>query len=113
MLSKAILTDHERGKTHLSAALILEARRRKINIIFAFLSYQFTVSSVKILQSLIFQLLIGNPSLRPVLHSADETSYRELRTSLSYNLEILSKLLEALETIHLVVDGLDELPRPR
>lgn len=63
------------------------------------------------LQSLIFQLLSDNATLRPALYEQYMTNYRKLTSSVEFLQNNLVSLADAAGYTHIVVDGLDEVER--
>ena len=106
------LTNLVKGKSQLSAKLVSCLRERNQQVIFAFLDYRTDSSTIEILQSWTFQLLYDNVMPRPILQSAYENSYRKLRSSLEYVVAIFCQILGTLGTVHLIIDGLDEISKP-
>lgn len=80
-------------------------------IVFAFLTYRHRheISALKILHSFMYQLVLENKSLRPVLTSAHDEHYRQLNSSVSFAKDIFCKLIRYHPVTYIVVDGLDEI----
>lgn len=91
--------------------VIREIRARQQAIAFAFLTYRHRhdISALKILHSFIYQLVLDNRSLSPVLTSAHDEHYRELNSSVSFAKETFCKLISHQPATYIVVDGLDEI----
>jgi hypothetical protein len=66
-------------------------------------------STTKLLQSLIFQLLIENKTLQPILHEAYLSHYRQLVSDEKFLTRLLLNLLEDSGVTFIVIDGLDEV----
>jgi hypothetical protein len=86
--------------------------------LFAFLSYkQGNVSTISIVHSLIFQLVIGVESfdetlkqdLRAKLFDAFQSSQRSLKSNTRFAREILTDLLKCVGPTYIIIDGLDEI----
>lgn len=80
-------------------------------MLFAFLSYRSSleVTTLSILHSLIFQVVINDKNLLPMLSHAYDTEYRQLTSSVAYAETLLENLLNGQPTTFIVTDGLDEL----
>src|SRR5207248_10473682 len=78
---------------------------------FAFLSFQHSEDAtwIRIMHSLLFQLLYDQRNLRPILFSAYESEFRSLQNSAGYVQQLLTDLLNAIGPTHVVIDGLDEI----
>lgn len=80
------------------------------NTLFAFLSYRDPhITTVKIFQSLIFQLLLENPDLQPILSHEFQSNFRKLSSDTTYVRGLLTKLLQIAGFTCVIVDGLDEI----
>ena len=80
------------------------------NTLFAFLSYRDPhITTVKIFQSLIFQLLLENPDLQPILSHEFQSNFRKLSSDTTYVQGLLTKLLQIAGFTCVIVDGLDEI----
>ncbi|MCJ1431111.1 hypothetical protein MMC27_000462 [Xylographa pallens] len=101
------------GKTHLAASIIEHISKGTRNAVFAFLRYQDpeAIRRTDVYHSFIFQLLFDHKSLRPALQAAYKSSYRQLLSSVEFVLDLLHNLFECVETVHIIVDGLDEINR--
>jgi len=64
---------------------------------------------LKILHSLIFQILLDNQSLQPIIHEAYSSNYRQLMSSFEFTTELFANLVNASGTIFIVIDGVDEM----
>ena len=80
-------------------------------VAFAFLSHQSFQEhlTLKILHSFMFQLMIDNKALRPVLIYNYENNYRKLTSSPAFVSDLLKDILVDSLTTYFVVDGLDEV----
>jgi hypothetical protein len=80
------------------------------NTLFAFLSYRDPhITTVKIFQSFIFQLLLENPDLQPILSHEFQSNFRKLSSDTTYVRGLLIKLLQIAGFTYVIVDGLDEI----
>ena len=80
-------------------------------VAFVFFSHQschenYTLTT---LHSLLFQLIINNKALRPVLLDAYENNYRKLTSSSGFVEDLLENILKESPTTYFVVDGVDEV----
>jgi hypothetical protein len=91
--------------------MIRRMRFNKQRSFFAFLGYKDSENStcLKVFHSLIFQILFDEPELRPVILAAYKSSYRELKSDVSYVFKLLESLINDPRPVHLVIDGLDEV----
>ncbi len=101
------------GKTFLSFIIIkkLQSRTDPLPIAFAFVSHQSDHENITltILHSFLFQLIICNKALRPVLSHAYENNYRKLTSSSEFVEDLLEAMLKDSPTTYFIVDGLDEV----
>lgn len=99
------------GKSHLSSVIIREIMARGQHIAFAFLTYRHRhdTSALKILHSFMYQLVLDNKCLRPVLISAYNEHYRQLNSSVPFAKDVFCKLIRHQPVTYIVVDGLDEI----
>src|SRR5271168_591788 len=80
------------------------------NTLFAFLSYRDPhITTAKIIQSFIFQLLLENPDLQPILSHEFQSNFRKLSSDTTYVQGLLTKLLQIAGFTYVIVDGLDEI----
>jgi hypothetical protein len=80
------------------------------NTLFAFLSYRDPhITTVKIFQSFIFQLLLENPDLQTILSHEFQSNFRKLSSDTTYVRGLLTKLLQIAGFTCAIVDGLDEM----
>ncbi|KAJ5826601.1 NACHT nucleoside triphosphatase [Penicillium robsamsonii] len=107
------------GKTHISSIIVDKLRGLSRTTLFAFLSYkQGNVSTVSIIHSLIFQMVIGmehfdqtlKQDLQAKLVAAFQSSRRNLKSNTRFALETLTDLLNCVSPTYIIIDGLDELP---
>ena len=91
--------------------IIHEVRTRGHQIAFAFLTYRHRhdISALKILHSFMYQLVLDNKSLRPVLTSAYGEHYRQLTSSVPFAKDVFCTLIRNQPVTYIVVDGLDEI----
>lgn len=61
------------------------------------------------LHSFIFQILLDNKELRPILHKEYESNFRQISSSVEYCCLLVERLLGDMAPIFMVVDGLDEI----
>ena len=101
------------GKTFLSSIIInkLQSRIDPPFVAFVFFSHQschknYTLTT---LHSFLFQLIINDKALRPVLLHAYENNYRKLTSSPPFVEDLLENILKESPTTYFVVDGLDEV----
>ena len=89
----------------------LQSRLDPPPVAFAFLSHQSDHENhtLAILRSFLFQLMIDNKALRPVLAHTYENNYRKLTSSSEFLEDLLIDLLIESRTTYLVVDGVDEV----
>lgn len=82
-------------------------------VLFIFLSYEdrSVGDTIKVLHSLLFQLLEEKPAVtfRPALQAAFESNNRKLRTDPEFVKDLLCDFLKSLGSTSIVLDGLDEL----
>ncbi|MCJ1385990.1 hypothetical protein MMC17_009115 [Xylographa soralifera] len=99
------------GKTHLAASIIENRMESKRNAVFVFMKYQDgeTIRRIDVYHSFIFQLLFDHESLRPALQAAYKNNYRQLSSSVAFVLSLLRNMFECVKTMHIVIDGLDEI----
>jgi hypothetical protein len=64
---------------------------------------------VKIFHSLIFQILIEDRPLQPILHEAYSSNYRQLMSSLEFITGLFTKLVKESGPTFLFIDGVDEM----
>jgi hypothetical protein len=76
-----------------------------------FPNYRFPqeASALKILHSLITQLILDESNLRHLLISAHYEDYRQLNSSVDFARNLLRQVLDCLSEIYVVIDGLDEM----
>ena len=80
------------------------------NVVFAFLNYQNspTTTTLEILHSFIFQLVLDHPDLQATLSHAHESNYRQLSSSTEFVQNLLCDIMKCIGTTYIIVDGLDE-----
>ncbi|KAK8078503.1 hypothetical protein PG996_004673 [Apiospora saccharicola] len=66
-------------------------------------------AALKVFQSLVFQLLSEKPSLQPIIRDAHVHNHRQLSGSDRFVMELFVDLVKDLDTIYIIVDGLDEV----
>ncbi|KAI1802020.1 hypothetical protein F4811DRAFT_555212 [Daldinia bambusicola] len=99
------------GKTFLVGNLIRKMQDRNQRVLFVFLSHddQAAGDTIKVLHSLIFQLLEYDTALRPILHKASQSDSRKLKSDCGFVLNFLCTILNSIGANYLILDGLDEL----
>ncbi|KAJ6149060.1 NACHT nucleoside triphosphatase [Penicillium samsonianum] len=106
------------GKSYLSSMIVEKAKASRTTVLFVFLSYkQGEVSTISILHSLIFQLVIGaegfdealREDMRIKLFEIYRSSQRNLKSNTKFARETLCSLLNCVGPAHIIIDGLDEL----
>jgi hypothetical protein len=99
------------GKSFLSAYVVEAVQRRpNCNTVFAFLSFQDRqITTAKVIQSLIFQLVHENQSLHLLLSQEVQTNFRSVSSNTSYLQELFIKMLKMSEPTYVIVDGVDEI----
>ncbi|OTB12629.1 hypothetical protein K445DRAFT_65837 [Daldinia sp. EC12] len=99
------------GKTFLAGNLIQGMQHFNQRVLFVFLSHddQSAGDTIKVLHSLIFQLLEYDVTFRPTLLKASESNYRKLKSDCSFVLDLLCTILNNTGASYLILDGLDEL----
>lgn len=94
----------------MSSHIIDKARALDRSNVFAFLSHKDPcITTIKIFQSFIFQLLLDNPHLQPVLSAEYFVNPRKVSSDTKYVRNLLVDLIQALDITYVVVDGLDEI----
>jgi hypothetical protein len=98
------------GKTITSTFAIRRKKEQGDNVLFAILSYnrQARDTALKILHSLIFQLLLSNPDLQPVMVEVYKFQFPKL-SSTEFVARILSDLVMNSGHIYIILDGIDEI----
>ncbi|KAI1657870.1 hypothetical protein F4813DRAFT_389137 [Daldinia decipiens] len=99
------------GKTFVVGNLIKKMQSSGQRVIFVFLSHddQAAGDTVKVLHSLIFQLLEYDATLRPIVYKTSQPNYRKLKSDSSFVLDLLCTILNSIGASYLILDGLDEL----
>ncbi|KAI0847594.1 hypothetical protein F5Y00DRAFT_271106 [Daldinia vernicosa] len=99
------------GKTFLVSNLIKKMQDSGERVIFVFLSHddQASGDTVKVLHSLIFQLLEYDTTLRPIVYETPQPNHRKLKSDSSFVLDLLCTILNSLGASYIILDGLDEL----
>ncbi|KAF3061219.1 nacht domain protein [Daldinia childiae] len=99
------------GKTFLVGNLIKKMQDSGQRVLFVFLSHddQAAGDTVKVLHSLIFQLLEYDETLRPIVCETSQSNYRKLKSDYDFVLDLLCTILNSLGASYLILDGLDEL----
>lgn len=99
------------GKSFLSAYVVEAVQRQpNCNTVFAFLSFQDRpITTAKVIQSLIFQLVHENQSLHLLLSQEVQTNFRSVSSNTSYLQELFIKMLKMSEPTYVIVDGVDEI----
>ena len=96
----------------MSSVIVRYKRESGHNALFAFISHSNQVynSALKVLQSLIFQLLYDNCSLQLTMHEAYMSHYRGIASSLEFDTQLFSDLIKDSGPVFVVIDGVDEIP---
>jgi hypothetical protein len=106
------------GKSYLSSMIVEKAKTSPTTVLFVFLSYkQEEISTISILHSMIFQLVIGaegfdealREDMRIRLFETYRSSQRNLKSNTKFARETLCSLLNCVGPAHIIIDGLDEL----
>lgn len=99
------------GKTFLSSTIIRHLQTAKRNVIFAYLLYTDSNAGNRlgIIHSFIFQLILDNKDLRPILIEEYNTNYRQMSSSVEFAQKLLQSILSSIGLTFVVVDGLDEV----
>ena len=101
------------GKTFLSSIIInkLQSKIDPPTVAFAFLSHQskYENYTLTVLHSFLFQIIIDNKALRPVLSHRYESNYRKLTSSSEFVEDLLETMLKNSPNTYFIVDGLDEV----
>ncbi|KAF2179185.1 hypothetical protein K469DRAFT_801445 [Zopfia rhizophila CBS 207.26] len=99
------------GKTVLAANTIRRMREAGEQVLFAFLTFDNKVQSsvVKVLHSLIFQLIQSYPTLWPILHERFIINVHQISGVPSYVEKLFTDLVRDSGPIFVVLDGVDEV----
>lgn len=91
--------------------MIRRKREQGENVLFAILSHnrQARDSALKILQSLIFQVLFANPELQPVIVEIYKFNFPQISSSTEFAATLLSDLVKNSGPIFIILDGVDEI----
>ena len=94
--------------------MIINKLQSKINppfVAFMFFSHQTNHDNYTLttLHSFLFQLILSNKALRPVLLHAYENDYRKLTSSSEFVEGLLDNILKKSPPTYFVLDGLDEV----
>jgi hypothetical protein len=94
-----------------SSVAIKSLKDNEGSTIYAFLTYRDEKHNnpLKVFQSLIFQLLVENKSLRAVVHDAYLSNYRQLTGARDFVRALLYNLLQDCGLTYIIIDGLDEV----
>src|SRR5204863_10063609 len=68
-----------------------------------------SISTISILHSLIFQLVLENKDLQPILCNVFQSQRRDIKSSSTFARDTLSNLLKCTGVTYIIVDGLDEV----
>jgi len=98
----------------MSSVVICRKRAAGYNVLFAFPRHDKPTcsSALNIIHSLIFQVLLDNQALQPVMHEAYTSNYRQLMSSLEFTTELFADLVKEAGPIFIVIDGVDEIAEP-
>ena len=96
------------------SSIIVNDLQRNTNqypVAFAFLNHQSYQENVTLatLHSFLFQFIIDNKTLRPILSHNYDNNYRKLTGSPDFVRDLLKDILTVSPTTYIVVDGLDEV----
>jgi hypothetical protein len=96
----------------MSSVVICRKRAAGYNVLFAFPKHDKPTcsSALKILHSLIFQVLLDNQPLQPIMHEAYTSNYRQIMSSLEFTTELFADLVKGAGPVFIVIDGVDEIP---
>jgi hypothetical protein len=99
------------GKSFLSSYVIDTVQSLPgSNAIFAFLKYQNRdITTVEVLHSLIFQLVLDNKSLRSLLSNEVQKNTRMISSNTKHVQTLLAMMLNMRDLTYILVDGLDEI----
>jgi hypothetical protein len=87
----------------------LQARTDDTSVIFAIIREQDEATqALAILQSFAYQLVLENPHLQPVLHSAFQGDRRRLKQSVKFVTNLVEDLAKSIGHVFFLIDGLDE-----
>ena len=94
-----------------SSVIICRKRAAGHNVLFAFPRHDKPTcsSALKILHSLIFQVLLDNQLLQPIMHEAYTSNHRQIMSSLEFTAELFADLVKETGPVFIVVDGVDEM----
>jgi hypothetical protein len=100
-----------KGKTVTSGFAVRSLQREPGITLYVFLTYRDEEHSnpLKVFQSLIFQLLHENKALRPCVHEAYLSQYRQLTGDREFVKNLFCNLLQDSGQTYIIVDGLDEV----
>lgn len=95
----------------MTSAIARRIESREDPLAFAFLSYRFRedLTALKVLHSIILQLVLGERHLQPILITAYDKNYRQLNSSVDFAKSLLRLILDGLPTTFILIDGLDEM----
>ncbi len=95
----------------MAAKTIRHLQSTGLAVLSAFLTYRDKDKSkpLKVFQSLIFQLLEEQKTLRPLLHDVYLSNYRRLVSDRDFLRDLLGNLLQNSGATAIVIDGLDEI----
>ena len=86
---------------------------KTLNTLFAILSHQNTnTTTLQVLHSLTFQLLVENKHLQPIVIHAYQSNSRQLSSSADFVQSLLYDLVKGVESVCIIIDGLDEIKEP-
>src|SRR5436190_9793640 len=98
----------------MSSIIIYRKMSASHNVLFVFPKHDKPANSsaLKILHSLMFQIILDHPPLQPVVHEAYVSNYRHIMSSPEFTAELFADLVKDLGTIFVIIDGLDEIAEP-
>ncbi|KAI0387921.1 hypothetical protein F5Y04DRAFT_274777 [Hypomontagnella monticulosa] len=99
------------GKTFLTSNIIKQMQDSAQRVLFVFLCHDNKAAgnATRVFHSILFQLLEGDISGRPILHEASKTDSRKLRSDADFVRDLLCKILKDLGPSYITLDGVDEL----
>lgn len=99
------------GKTVLTSSVIEYVAGRGDAMVFSFLEYQSreSTSTLQLLHSFIWQMVLDNEQLQGPLIMAHKRDYRRLNSDLDFVKELFCQFLDSASTVFILIDGLDEI----
>ena len=59
-----------------------------------------------------FQVLLDNEALRPIMHEAYTSNYRQITSSLEFTAKLFANLVKEAGPVFIIIDGVDEMSEP-